>query len=515
MTALALELSPLWTAAEARAADAWTIDRTGVPGLVLMEHAGRAVADVVVAELERLAARDGAVIDVVCGPGNNGGDGWVCARHLAGRGLAVRVLSLAAPDALRGDARQAAALLLAARAAAFASRGTVVDVVVDDGEGGAVVAALDAATATAAATGRRTVVVDALYGTGLSRPLDERAARVVVALARRRAAGARVVSIDVPSGLPADGAAPAGDVVDADVTVTFAGRKVAHVAEPGFSRCGVVVEVDIGVLRPATVRPQIVALDDVRLPAASPTAHKGTYGHVGVILGAPGTAGAALLAARGALRAGAGLVSLLGDDPHGVARLPELMLRPLDDDGLAAVNVVVVGPGLWPERARALVPALARARARGARVVADAGALGGLPHGLADVSTPHPGEAARVLATSSSQVQVDRLGAARALVERLGGVVVLKGAAPVVASSARVLVVPGGAPALAVGGSGDVLAGVVGAALAGAWGAASVDDAAAVAVWLHQQAGRASSRGALAGELADAVAAVAQQARAP
>jgi hydroxyethylthiazole kinase-like uncharacterized protein yjeF len=337
---------------------------------------------------------------------------------------------------------------------------------------------------------------------------------VVAALARRRAAGARVVAVDVPSGLPTDGAAPAGDVVDADVTVTFAGRKVAHVAEPGFSRCGVVVDVDIGVLRAATIRPQTVALDAVRLSASSTTAHKGTYGHVGVVVGAPGTAGAALLAARGALRAGAGLVSLLGDDPHGVVRPPEVMLRPLDDDGLAAVDVVVVGPGLLPERARALVPVLARARARGARLVADAGALGCLPHGLVEVSTPHPGEAARVLATSSSLVQADRLGAARALVDRLGGVVVLKGAAPVVASSTRVAVVPGGAPALAVGGSGDVLAGVVGAALAGAWGAASVDDAAAAAVWLHQQAGRTASRGALASELADAVAAAVQQARA-
>jgi NAD(P)H-hydrate epimerase len=502
--AVQLTWSPLFSAAEARAADAWSIAALGIPGIVLMEHAGRATADVVVAELARLPAHN-VVVDVVCGPGNNGGDGWVCARHLLGRGVRVRVLSLVAPAALKGDAAQAAAMFLAARAQAFAS--VRVDVVID-GEGGHDVAR-------ALGDGSATVVVDALYGTGLSRALDDNCARIVEAIAARRDRGARVVAVDVPSGLPADGEAPRAvtsgrAVVDADVTVTFAGRKIAHVAEPGFSHCGVVVDVDIGLLHPPDEERRVFCLDALALAAPSSTSHKGTWGHVGVVAGARGTAGAALLAARGALRAGAGLVSVLGD-VDGVPRPPEVMARALDDAGLEAVDVVVVGPGLPPSQAAALVPSLLRRRAlagRPCRVVADAGAIGALPAGLVDVWTPHPGEGARVLGATTAEVQRDRLVAARALVARLGGVVVLKGAAPVVASSTRAVLVPGGAPALAVGGSGDVLAGVIGAALAGSLGVASVDDAVCAAVWLHQQAGRALSRGAFAGEIADSVARV-------
>jgi NAD(P)H-hydrate epimerase len=514
-SAVTLALAPLQSAELARAADRWTIDVVGVPGLVLMEHAGRTVADVVCAELARVGtvgavgAVGGAVVDVVCGPGNNGGDGWVCARHLAGRGVRVRVLSLVSPTRLKGDAGLAAALFLRARTEIFTEATAVVVDGVDDAD-----------IAEALGGGTAGVVVDALHGTGLSRPLDEGTARVVAAIAARRDRGARVVAVDVPSGLPADGAAPMGAVVAADVTVTFSGRKIAHVAEPGFVLCGAVVDVDIGILRAPDVAHDVAVLESVRLCAPSPTSHKGTWGHVGIVVGEPGTVGAALLAARGALRAGAGLVSLLVSTQSAagldhVVRPPEVMVRALDDNGLAGVDVVVVGPGLSPERARAMVALLVCARGRGVRVVADAGALGMFPAGLVDVSTPHPGEVARVLGMSSTAVQGDRLAAARALVQRLGGTVVCKGAAPVVATSTRAVVVPGGVPALAVGGSGDVLAGVVGAALAGAFGACSVEDAAAAAVWLHQQAGRTLSRGAGAGEIADAIADVAQRARVP
>jgi hydroxyethylthiazole kinase-like uncharacterized protein yjeF len=494
MTAPRLALAPLWTAAHARDADVFTIDTVGVPGLVLMEHAGRAVADVVAA---LPGARAG--VDVVCGPGNNGGDGWVCARHLAGRGLPVRVLALRGADGLRGDAALAARAFLQARRSL--------------GGDGPFVDGIDGDVDEAVRAGTAGVVVDALYGTGLSRPLDERSARVVAAVAARRAAGAAVVAVDLPSGLPTDGAAADGAVVQADITVTFAGRKIAHVAEPGFPACGRVLDVDIGVLRPPGRQPSVFVVDDVRLPAPPATAHKGVWGHVGVVAGDPSTAGAALLAARGALRAGAGLVTVLGD-VVGVPRPPEVMTRggasgglPGADDGaLDGIDVVVIGPGLAPATAPAWLPRLTRARARGARVVADAGALGALPTALADVWTPHPGEAARLLGVAAADVQRDRLAAGRALQQRLGGVVVLKGAAPVVASATRVCIVPGGAPALGVGGSGDVLAGVVGAALGGAVGGGDIDDAVVVATWLHQQAGRALRRGCLAGEIADAVA---------
>ena len=246
------------------------------------------------------------------------------------------------------------------------------------------------------------------------------------------------------------------------------------------------------------------ALQSVTLPSPSSLSHKGSYGHVGVVEGAAGMRGASQLSALAALRAGAGRVTLLGE---GAERIPELMatdLHSADLHSAAGVDVVVIGPG-W---VGLLPPALLLWRARGVKVVADAGALDVLVAGQADVWTPHAGEAGRVLGCSASEVQGDRMAAARALVERLGGVVVLKGAQPVVSSSSRTVIVRGRVPALAVAGSGDVLAGVIGALLAGAQGVCSIDDAVVAAVWLHQEAGRGLNRGALASEIADAVAKV-------
>ncbi len=502
-SACALSLAPLRTALQMRAADAWTIDTVGVLGIVLMEHAGRAVADVVVAHRTARMAQglDGGVVDVLCGPGNNGGDGWVCARHLVGRGVPVRVLATCGPAELKGDAHRAARTFEEARARHC--KETVV------------VVAPAAELARWVERSEATVVVDALLGTGLGRPLDASMTSLVNAVQQRRARSAKVVAVDVPSGLPADGASP-GAAVCADVTVTWGGRKVAHVAEPGFAFCGEVIEVDIGLLHPPSENVEVFALDDVKLSPAAVLAHKNRYGHIGIVAGTEGTEGASLLAARAALRTGAGLVSLLGDDAGGVARPIEVMRRPLDDDGIAALDGVLVGPGLAAEEVHGLVPLLARARqsGRGFFVVADAGAIGALPSGLVDVWTPHPGEAARVLGASAAQVQADRLSSARALVQHLGGVVVCKGAAPVVASASRSVIVPGGVPALAVGGSGDVFAGVVAAVLGGALGTMTTEEAVLVAVWLHQQAGRSLSRGAIASELADAVAPAISRARA-
>ena len=468
-----LALSPLFTAAQARAADSWSIGVVGVPGLVLMEHAGRAVADVVIARLPA----SGRVL-VVCGRGNNGGDGFVCARHLAGRGVPVSVLVPQEPGA--GDAVVALQLLRAA-VEHKALPVSFVDV--------------DAAFAAAPA-----VIVDALFGTGLSRPLDDAAAALVAGIAAARSAGALVVAVDLPSGLPTDGQRPAGAFVSADVTVTFAGRKIAHVAEPGVSACGGVVDVDIGLLHPPAERVGVLALDGVTLGAPDSQSHKGSFGHVAVVEGSPRLRGAAWLTARAALRTGAGRVSLFGE---GAGRMPEIMAADIADG--AGVDVVVVGPGLLAAEVP-VVALLELRRAHRVKLVADAGAIGVLKKGQAQVWTPHPGEAARVLGCSSSDVQGDRIAAARALVDKLGGVVVLKGAQPVVASAQRCVIIDGRAPALAVAGSGDVLAGVIGAVMAGAVGPCLVDDAVVAAVWLHQQAGRGLNRGALAGEIADAVA---------
>ena len=483
ITSITPVLRPLLTAAQARAIDQHTIDVVGVPGLVLMEHAGRAVANVVVD-----TARDDRVVVVVCGGGNNGGDGFVCARHLLGRGVHVVVVTTRDRAALKGDAATAARLL----DNAIVARGL---------DPAVVVTAFDAHKLVAL---RPAIVVDALFGIGLSRALDDDSAAVVAAIAAARAAGALVVAVDIPSGLPADGeGAGAGAVVDADITVTF-GEKIAHRSEPGTRHCGRVVDVDIGFVADSAAVIDIFALDGIRLPALDTGAHKNRYGHVGVVVGGEGTRGAASLSARAAQRAGAGLVTLLGEAT--MPRADELMARDLDDeDAFAGLDVVVVGPGLPPKVALSLRGRLRAARDKGLQIVADAGALGALTHGDADVWTPHPGEAARVLGVDSRAVQADRVAAARALVKALGGVVVLKGACPIVATAEQLVIVDGGSVAMAVAGSGDVLAGIIAAALGGALGAGTTASRAIAAVHLHQQAGKGEGRGLFASELADRV----------
>lgn len=501
--ALRLHLAPLHSAAQARARDRHTIDVLGVPGLVLMEHAGRAVADVVSAELQR---RPGSVL-VVCGRGNNGGDGFVCARHLLARGVDVVVVSAGAPDQLTGDAALAAGLY--ARAAAhLAHPGIAV---------GDLAARISSQTPS--------VIVDALFGTGLSRPLDEGIIAAVVAIDTVRERGAVVVAVDIPSGLPCDGQAPTGPAVRADVTVTFGGRTIAHHAEPGRERCGRVVDVDIGFIPPPDEAISVWSLRGLDLPAVDVTAHKGRFGHIGVVASRAGFGGAAVLSATAALRAGAGLVTLIGDVD--VPRPIEVMAAAPSEEGRLRLDALVVGPGLVAAdgddtlaiEERTVVERVRRLRAatdddeRMLWTVADAGALGLLGRGDADVWTPHPGEAARVLGTSVVDVQRDRLAAARTLVERLGGVVVLKGHAPIVATTSRSIVVDGDAPALAVAGSGDVLAGLIAAGLGGAFGPGTIDDVVVAAVWLHQRAGQGEARGLLASELAERLRAAIAEAR--
>jgi len=510
---LVVDTEPLDRASDARAADAFTIERLGVSGDVLMEHAGRAVA-----HRARALAAGGAVV-VVCGPGNNGGDGHVAARHLAQAGVPVVVATTVAADALSGDARTAADRLLRATEALrwTAPSGGPLFVVVDDAP------ALHAILARE----RPTVVVDALFGAGLARPIEGAHARLVDLLSL---SNARVLAVDVSSGLPSDGAAPTGAVVVADETITFDRRKIAHASEPGRALSGRVTVVDIGLARdPArptssisrVVRARAVE-GDRRAERARSDVHKGAFGHVGVASGTTSTEGAAVLSAHAALRAGAGLVSLVG--PRAVLAPPEIMRRVSDDARalVAGLDALVVGPGLGLDdeaaaRARALVAAAASA---GAPVVVDADALAPLADaGVAApaVFTPHPGEAARLLGTTTRSVQSDRIAAVTALGDmlgkklgkKLGGqvgdtVVVLKGACPLVhARGEGVFVVEGGTPALAVAGSGDVLAGLIGALLARGERPLL---AALVGVVVHQAAGRAcalrSPRGHLASEIA-------------
>ncbi len=453
---------PLLTAAEMGALDRYAIEVVGVPGVVLMETAGRGVLAHLWARYEGRARR--GPVAVVCGRGNNGGDGLVVARGLADRGVAVQAYLLGTRGAVRGEA--------AVHLGAYV------------GGGGSLVE-VDDAFPLGDALSRAALVVDAVVGTGLAEDLRGLAARAVAAL---NGATAPVVSVDLPSGVCADSGRCRGEAVRAELTVTFGWPKRGHYLYPGAAHVGRVAVVEIGIPPRAlgTVAPGLWGLEATDLlgqlgrPADG---HKGTFGHVVVLGGSPGQAGAPGLAAWGALRSGAGLATVVGPlGPGGTARLPlEVMTEPLPGDawgpGVAALarrgTALVIGPGLGtgPGAREAVEALLGEA---GAPAVLDADALNLLaadPAGWsrrrrAAVLTPHPGEAARLLGTNVGAVQADRVGAVRALAERFGCVAVLKGAGTLVAEpGSPVWLVPLGNPGMATAGTGDVLAGVVGALL--------------------------------------------------
>jgi len=492
-----------------RSADAAAI-RGGVPADALMESAGSALAD----ELDRRFPRWKRVT-VVCGPGNNGGDGLVAARRLAGSGREVALFTLRDPGAYRGDPavnlERAKAFGLSARSISAPGGLSELRRTLADSDG----------------------VVDALFGTGLSRPLEGAARRVVDAIRR---AGRPVVAADVPSGLASDGGAIAGPAVRAVLTVGFGAPKPCHLLAPAAALCGRLVIADIGISRrildARAARFFLAEERDVAesLPARPLDSNKGDFGRLAVFAGSRGKAGAAVLAARGALRGGAGLVTVFGIEPVAaavVAALPEAMTHVLPETGgalaergardavraLGGFDAAVLGPGLGTS---AETVAFLESFLRSTRlpVVLDADALNafaGRPGALARrplVLTPHPGEAGRLLGRTARAVQADRLGAARALARRTRSVVVLKGAGTLVAERGGTVVAnPTGTPLLATAGSGDVLAGLLGALLAGG---AAPRTAAVAATWLHGAAAEAleptlGDAGLLAHEIADAV----------
>ncbi len=458
---------PVLDSAAMREADRVTIGELGVPGLVLMETAAGAVADLV-AERYPGAGR----VVVACGPGNNGGDGLAMARQLRCRGFDVAVALLVPRRALKGDA--AVQLELARRFG--------VPVADCSRHGGERLAALLAGAG---------VVVDAMFGTGLDRPLTGRwAAAVGLVNAARRP----VVAIDVPSGLSGSAAAVPGAAVAADVTITFAAPKLAHVLPPACWRCGEVAVAAIGI-PPWVVEAQatlgLVEADDVAgwLPQRAPDAHKGMFGHLLVIAGREGRAGAAALAARAAVRLGAGLVTVATSRAAGAAvqaLVPEAMVDvlPGGNDGavsgtgveasLERATAVAIGPGLGTgEGPRRLLAAVLE-RWDGALLL-DADALTMLAgrletlrsRGVAPVLTPHPGELARLLGVGTAAVTADRLAAARRAAEASAAVVLAKGPRTViVGGEGWGLVNPTGTSGLASGGAGDVLTGAIGALLA-------------------------------------------------
>lgn len=454
----------------------------------LMEHAGAALA----AEVS-WREPSGPVI-VLCGPGNNGGDGWVAARvlHLSGR--SVSVVSVVAPSALRDEAAAAADSALTA--------GVPYEVFPTGGP---------SPTGLADAS----VVIDALFGFGFHGAMREPAAGLVAAL---ESAGGCIVSADVPSGVDADTGAVSGPAVRADLTVTFTALKPGLLIYPGADHAGEVVVADIGIAEDAAVTTggiEVPEAGDLRclLPVSTPDAHKGSQGRLAIVAGSRAYSGAAVLAARGALRMGVGyVIAVVPDVIADVIRvsLPGVIVRavPATSDGSIArvdavmsaisdADAVVIGPGLTTapgvgEVVHALLagvtaPLLLDADALNV-LAGDTSALDAAPSPL--VLTPHPGEAARLLGVTPDAVQADRVAAASALAGQRR-VCLLKGARSVVAGPDRRALVRAGNAGLARAGSGDVLTGMAGALLAR--GLAPFD-AALLAAYLH---GRAAEHGSV------------------
>ncbi|MEZ5333358.1 MAG: NAD(P)H-hydrate dehydratase [Thermoanaerobaculia bacterium] len=502
--------------------DRRAIEELGLPGAVLMENAALGVVEA----LEDEAPGAGSAL-LLCGPGNNGGDGLAVGRHLAIRGWQVEIF-LFAPAPPSGDAAMQ------------------LDVV---RRMGLPVRSLDGpeAVRAALASGRESdVVVDALFGTGLSRPLEGDLASLVEGLSD--VPGLRL-AVDVPSGLHGSRWDVPGPAFRADVTVTFGAPKIAHVLLPAALLAGRIAVADLGI--PLSLLEE--AEGDLELLEArqlglllggrARDAHKGTYGHLLVVAGSRGKSGAAVLACRAAVRSGAGLVTaavpagILSEVASGSV---ESMTLPLADDGTGEVaeaavdevleacegrDAVALGPGLG--RSADVLRRLRRVvLSAPLPLVLDADGLIAFADDLAalrdrpaeTVLTPHPGEMAALLGGSIGDVQADRPAAVRRAAEASGCHVVLKGAPSLVATpGGRIGINPTGNPGMATGGTGDVLTGVVGALLAGGLDGG---DAARLGTYLHGLAGdlaleAGDEAGLRAGDLVEALPAALSELRAP
>ncbi|MBA1146997.1 NAD(P)H-hydrate dehydratase [Ectothiorhodospiraceae bacterium WFHF3C12] len=472
----------LYTAAQVRDLDRAVIDGLGVPGLTLMERAGNAAYRAL-----RRNWPDARRLAVVCGTGNNGGDGFVVAHRAAQDGLAVRLLQLGDAGKIKGDARTVAERYWAVGSSEPFSPDGLADA---------------------------DVIVDAVFGTGLDRPVEGAYAEAIDAI---NAAPAPVMAVDIPSGLQGDTGRRMGVAVQAALTPTFIGLKTGLFTGDGPALTGAVVFDDLGApaaayeqIRPAATRVDAGMLGSV-LPPRPRTAHKGRYGHVLVVGGDHGMGGALRMAAEAAGRCGAGLVSVATRERHCgpmLAARPEVMAHAVTaaadlDVPMARASVVVIGPGLGQDDwGRGLWE---RCLTFDGPLVVDADALNllaAVPRRRERwVITPHPGEAGRLLELGTGDVQADRLAAAERLQTTYGGVAVLKGAGTVIRGETAAVCTDGN-PGMASGGMGDVLSGVLGGLLAQG---VPVEQAARAGVVLHAAAADAAAgrgeRGLLATDL--------------
>ncbi len=477
------------TAAEMRAIDRASSERFGVPSLTLMENAGAAVADFVLNDYS--AARR---VGVICGKGNNGGDGFVAARRLAEAGREVRLLLLCEPGELRGDAEVMFRQLPLKPGLARTSE--------------------EFRSPPAQAVFECDVLLDAVLGTGFRRPVTGLYAE---AIARFAQAKAPIVAVDIPSGLDADAmdGAATGPVVPACATVTFTAPRLAHVFSPAVK--GVVVVAPIGSPEEAiqsALNLELITPGDIReMVAPRPRdSHKGMYGHVLVIGGSLGKAGAAGMAGMAALRAGAGLVTVATAQsvlPTVAGFAPELMTEPLPETEAGTISlrareygrldsiikgktVLAIGPGISRQTETS---ELVRMLVKGSQfpMVVDADGLNAFEGraqeltGRPLVITPHPGEMARLAQLSTKQIQENRLQVAREFATRHGITTVLKGNRTLVAQAdGKAWVNPTGNPGMASGGMGDILTGLVAGLLAQTTHSTT---AVTAAVYLHGRAG--------------------------
>ncbi|MDJ0709806.1 MAG: NAD(P)H-hydrate dehydratase [Woeseiaceae bacterium] len=479
----------IYSVAAVRETDRTTIEDHGVAGYTLMTRAGEAAVREAVAMFP-----DARRWQIVCGAGNNGGDGYVVARLAALEGIAVSVLTLVDTDKLSGDAATAYG--------DFAAAGGMV--LPYDGE-------LDS---------EADLLVDGILGSGLEREVGGRFAEAVAAI---NAHTAPVVALDIPTGIHGDSGAVLGCAVEAALTVTFVGLKSGLFLGDAPSYCGRIrfAGLDIPDSYREGIEPDLRRIDDAILGEALPrrprTSHKGRHGHVLVVGGGEGMPGAVRLAGEAALRAGAGLVSVATHSSHAaqiVASRPELMPHAIQgpedlDPLLANADVVAFGPGLGQsDWARALFARLAE-DSRPCVWDADALNLLAKSHNQLDnrVITPHPAEAGRLLGISTDAVQADRVAAAENLAVRFSGAAVLKGSGTLVFAgqpARRRWLCTSGNPGMGTAGMGDVLTGIIAALMAQGLDTAS---AAAVGVEVHARAGDLAAckgeRGLIASDLFD------------
>lgn len=462
----------LYRAAQIRQAERIAIENLAIPALQLMHNAGQAAF----AELQRRWPARRA-LTVLCGAGNNGGDGYVIARLALQAGYAVSVYSITAIEALKGDAQTSCRdfLQVGGAVSAFSPDSPL--------PGG--------------------VIVDAMLGTGLNREVSDDYSKAIDAI---NACDCPVLAVDVPSGLCADTGCVMGRAVKADITVTFIGLKSGLFTGQAADYRGEIVYADLAVPETvfAGIEPAARVLTKQPLPLRPRCAHKGHFGHVLLIGGNHGYGGAIRLAGEAALRCGAGLVSIASRADHSATLnigRPELMCHGVETPAqlqtlIDKVGAVVIGPGLGQDKwAQGMLDTVL---ATEIPCVVDADGLNLLAKQAARrdhwILTPHPGEASRLLGCSTRGVGADRFAAVAAVHDRFGGVCVLKGAGSLIADGQAIHVATTGNPGMASGGMGDVLAGIIGGLLAQGL---SLIDAAKLAVYVH---GEAADRAAIPGE---------------